>query len=334
MADRELLYVLSDTSAPGVIYSPNSPPPAKRLLALDLGAEGKLRAEIAPEKGLRISGPPVVADERVYVPVRDSAAGGRIAIACYVRTTGRQLWQAPVASMIGETEPAETDLIVYGEGMLYLPTDGGVITAVRASDGQVMWARTYQRGTSTEPNDLSQVMSRERGAYLLTAGAFICGPSDAASLFALDPTTGRVLWENREAWDVEQLLGVVEDRLVATGRQLWLIDPTSGQTQFTWPDNAAANIAASGRGCIAGSEIFWPTKEQVYVFDATTAQQTRTPISLEDIGGVGGANLIPCGGGLIVATEKHLMLLGKPIAAKQAAEPAKPALTSWRPPVE
>ncbi|WP_442484739.1 outer membrane protein assembly factor BamB family protein [Aeoliella sp. SH292] len=334
MADDELLYVLSDTSAAGVIYSPNAPPPAKRLLALDLGAEGKHRVEIAPEKGLRISGPPVVIDQRVYVPVRDSAAGGRVAIACYVRTTGRQLWQAPVASMIGETEPAETDLIVYGEGMLYLPTDGGVITAVRASDGQVMWARTYQRGTTTEPNDLSQVATRERGAYLLADGTLICGPADAASLFALDPITGRVLWENREAWDIEQLLGVVEGRLVATGRQLWLIDPTSGRTQFAWPDNAAANITGSGRGCIAGSEIFWPTKEHVYAFDAKTAQQSRTPISLEDVDLVGGANLIPCSEGLIVATEKHLTLLGKPLAAKQPAEPAKPALSFWRPPVE
>lgn len=335
MAGGELLYVLSDTVPGGAVFSPNAPPPAKRLLALDLGAEGKLRLEIAPERGLRISGPPVVAGERVYVPMRDSTAGGRVAIACHVRTTGRQLWQAPVASIVGEMEPTESDLLIYGEGMLYLPTEGGVITAVRAVDGKVVWARTYQRGTSTEPNDLTQVATRERGAYLLASGALVCAPADAASLFALDPLTGRVLWVNRDVWNAEQLLGVIENRLVVTGRQLWFVDLTTGRTQFAWPDNVAAGITGSGRGCIAGTEVFWPTEEQIMVIDAITGQQSRSPIALSEIGGTGGANLIPCGDGLLVATEKYLTLLGKPAQPANQPEVApKPVLSFHQPPVE
>ena len=53
------------------------------------------------------------------------------------------------------------------------------------------------------------------------------------------------------------------------------------------------------RGVLAGSEIFWPTRNEIVVLDSKTGSQTRPPISLSPI--VGGANLVASRGRLIVA---------------------------------
>lgn len=320
-----LYHVTSEDSRTGA--------PQYRLEATDLSAEGKLRLQIEAGEGREFSGPPVVTEEHIYLPLRDASAGGRIAMACYARTTGRPLWHSEVASITADGAD-QSDVLVAGEGMLYLSTDAGVIVAVRASDGRVMWARTYKRWNSIKPNDLSQVTSRQHGTAMFAPGALVCMPSDSPSLFALDPVSGRTLWVNDQAWSVDQLLGVAAGRLIASGRELWMIDPATGQTEFQWPDSPAAGVTGSGRGCLAGDEVFWPTERSIHVFSAATGQQTRNPIALDNLGGVGGANLIPCGDGLLVATKKELILLGDkpPVAPK--TPPAEPKLSQSLPPTD
>ncbi|WP_425398373.1 PQQ-binding-like beta-propeller repeat protein [Aeoliella sp.] len=319
---------LAAMSGSMLYHAKSDGPQRQRLEAIDLDAEGKLRLEIGLGESNQLSGPPVVTDQHLYLPLREAAAGGRIEIACYARNTGRQLWQAAVASVAADASTA-ADLLVMGEGMLYLSTEGGVIVAVRASDGRVMWARTYERKNSTKPNDLTQVASRSHGAAMLAEGALVCAPADSPTMFALDPVSGRTLWTNDQAWDVDHLLGAASGRLIATGRQLWMIDPVTGETQFVWPDNKAVDITSSGRGCIAGDEIFWPTERAIYVFDSRTGQQSRNPIALDKLGGVGGANLVPCGDGLLVATKSELILLGDKPPAEEKPEP-KPTTLSQR----
>ena len=46
-----------------------------------------------------------------------------------------------------------------------------------------------------------------------------------------------------------------------------------------------------GRGVVAGDEIFWPTRNEIYVFDALTGARTRPPIDLSSVSD-GGANLV------------------------------------------
>ncbi len=150
--------------------------------------------------------------------------------------------------------------------------------------------------------------------------------ADAAAMFALEPATGRVLWVNHQAYDVTHLLGAVDGRLIATGRQLWMLDAVTGRTDFAWPDSPAAGVTGRGRGCLAGREIFWPTEQAIYTFDIATGQQTRSPIPLDELGGQGGANVVPCGKGLLVATENRLTLFGAEIVPQEDANPPAPAL--------
>lgn len=285
-------------------------PQGIRVVARDLAAEGKLRSEIIATKGQRFTGPPVMLGDRIFLPVQTIDSSGLLAVACYSPTSGRLLWQTAVASITANAErPA--DMLIAGSGKVYLPTDAGVVVALDAIDGQVAWARSYARGSSHAPNDLSQVSARSHGSYLLTAQALVCAPVDCPVIYALDPASGQLLWTNQQAWNVEHLLGISAGRLVATGGQLWMLDPVSGATQFVWPDAVGAGATGSGRGCLAGGELFWPTKKVIYAFDVNSGQQSRKPIPLAPLGDEGGASVTPCGDGLLVATQGQLTLLGR-----------------------
>jgi len=323
--DGSLVYAIlgprekSDRQRPPL---PPSATPSRRLLVLDLAAEGKLKLEIAPDEGCRFSGPAVIDGDWLYLPLREKETSARLLIACYARSTGRQRWRSAICSFTGSTG-RETDLLTLGDGLLFANTNAGVIAAVRKQDGQFAWVRTYPRGASTYPNDLSTVLPRPPGPCLFAGGALVCAPPDAPALFALDPASGKVLWTNEAAFDVTHLLGVAGETVVATGRRLWRIDVVSGQSQSVWPESLGAGIEGNGRGCLAGDEVFWPTKEAIYTFHVKTGQPTRVPLFTPKLTG-DRVNLIPLGEQLLLATRNQLTLLG-PGTPASATNPGVPA---------
>ena len=54
-----------------------------------------------------------------------------------------------------------------------------------------------------------------------------------------------------------------------------------------------------GRGILAGSAVYWPTRERIYVFDQYSGQQVRQPIELAALGLQGG-NLVIDDGVLLI----------------------------------
>jgi hypothetical protein len=78
-----------------------------------------------------------------------------------------------------------------------------------------------------------------------------------------------------------------------------------------------------GRGVIAGNEVFWPTRDTIYVLDVVRGERTRSPLSLTSFS-EGGANLAAAHGHLIVASHDKLMALGpQPFANPNAAAPTE-----------
>ncbi len=61
-----------------------------------------------------------------------------------------------------------------------------------------------------------------------------------------------------------------------------------------------------GRGVLAGSEIYWPTRERIYVFDQGSGRQVRQPIELAALG-VQGGNLVIHDGVMLVASADELV---------------------------
>ena len=61
-----------------------------------------------------------------------------------------------------------------------------------------------------------------------------------------------------------------------------------------------------GRGVLAGSEVYWPTRERIYVFDQGSGRQVRQPIELAALG-VQGGNLVIHDGVLLIASADELV---------------------------
>ncbi|QDU55261.1 outer membrane protein assembly factor BamB family protein [Aeoliella mucimassa] len=302
----DLLYAVTLPKANATIRS-SAAPATKHLMVLDLSAEGKLELEIEPDEGTQFVTAPLVTDDYIYLVEQHTEQGGQVSVACFARTTGRNVWRTPVCAISGEGASLSSDALTQVEDKLVLAAPGLVVT-VDAITGRMKWARKYERARSTAPDDLALVGTRTRGAVLATSEGIVCAPVDAAGMFALDSETGQTLWYNAQPWDVEYVLGVVENRLIAAGNQLWILDATTGQRLSQWPHPMDGNLVLRGRACMAGDEVFCPTKDAIHTFNVRTSQPSRVPIPLETDEG---ANLTVCGQGLLVTTDEFILFLGK-----------------------
>src|SRR5262249_14683806 len=151
---------------------------------------------------------------------------------------------------------------------------------------------------------------RDPSPCLSHNGLLIVAPADAQAILAFDSLTGKIVWRQDELPDALNLLGVIYNRLIVAGQRLACLDFETGQMNWVWPDSATAGIRGMGRGLIAGEEIFWPTRNQIYVISALSGAQSRSPIDLAPL--AGGANLAAAQDCLVVAGYDRLTVLGSP----------------------
>jgi hypothetical protein len=128
---------------------------------------------------------------------------------------------------------------------------------------------------------------------------------DSRDVFALDSSTGSLLWRTSKAADVRHLLGVSGENLIASGRHLWWIDARTGQIRWRWPDTPHTGEIGRGRGVIAGSDVLWPTQQHIHTFDIQTMRPAREPLDWGVLGATPG-NLLIAGDHLVVATADRL----------------------------
>ena len=153
---------------------------------------------------------------------------------------------------------------------------------------------------------------RDLNPCLFDHGTLLVAPTDTPAVLALDAANGQILWQSGfEVEDVQYLLGVVGDQLLAGGQRLYWIGLNSaerGRVKHLWPEGAER--PGYGRGILAGDAVYWPTREKIYVFDQKTAQ----PRKVLDLAawGLHGGNLVAGGGRLFIATATELVALGPP----------------------
>lgn len=128
----------------------------------------------------------------------------------------------------------------------------------------------------------------------------------------MDAATGQMLWQTGpEVEDAVHLLGVWEDRLIATGERVYGIattGPRRGQVVFRWPDGP--DRLGYGRGLLANGRICWPTRDSIHLLDARTGEPIRE-ILLRPLD-TGGGNLLVADGQWLITTEQEIICLGSP----------------------
>jgi outer membrane protein assembly factor BamB len=261
-------------------------------------------------------------------------------VACFDAFQGRLLWRRFLcaAETLGAQRPYELthNLLTLDQGRLFYNSNMGVVAALRASGGDIEWLSTYPRVSlqDDDPDRNDQYRFRDLTPCLVCGDFVFVAPMDCDRIFALDATTGHPLWmtERERAADAIHLLGVGADTLLVSGNYLYWLDRYTGRLvgQYPLPRKAAPgharpNPRGFGRGLLAGSHVYWPTREAIFVFERqmVRSQRGREPVLVREIPlvprGATGGNLVIADGVLLVATADRLYAFnetGKPDHAR------------------
>lgn len=290
---------------------------AGQLICLDLTAQGRLcwKPIVPDDDKWSFEGAPVVEGTNLYVAMRKSDVCPQEHIACFDAETGHRKWRTLICAAEtpagGLAEEMTHNLLTLEEGTLYCNTNLGAVAAVSAADGQTQWITLYTRAKRAIPFGEGRRAAhfyRDLNPCVYHRGLLMVAPSDCEEIFAVDASSGRLVWETHLAEDTVHLLGVGAGNLLASGDRLWWIDAAGGKVVGRWPDETPHGY---GRGVLTDGRVYWPTREALYVFDQklSSRQQVaplRDPIPLAEIRQASGGNLIPADGMLLIAAANKI----------------------------
>ena len=297
---------------------------------LDLAAEGKLLWRAAPaEERWSFEGSPLCDGVRVFVGMRRSDVRPQAHVACLDARTGQLLWRRLVCSSEtpaqGQWDEITHNLLCLHEDTLYYNTNLGAVAALDAASGHIDWLTVYPRAKSGDLSQRATHFYRDLTPCVYDRGRLYVAPSDAPPVFALDAASGLLLWKAETSSDAPiHLLGVAGGHLWASGEKLWWFDAVTGIRDGWWPEGENPSPKSRGRGALVADKVYWPTVNEIFLFDQRSGLQVRQPIVLSVRGGqsvrLTGGNLLVSGGYLFIVTSDGLFALDQHSGPKLADE--------------
>jgi hypothetical protein len=297
------------------------------LVGLDLRREGALLpgfpiALSESEWGkAEFEGSPIVVGDAICVVVTErTASQWQRRVAAFDRIDGRTLWVSPILAGSNpagyETAHGVTQVrLSCLEDRLVVDTGLGVIAALEADQGELVWMATYPRSSEQVTSSGTQAPFRQRDPPppLLVADQVVVAPCDTPDLISLDWETGQLRWisEAGVCRHVVHLLGATDRHWVVSGdRVLWL-DRYSGRLEGLYPDVLEPEGGGRGRGLLAGEQVVFPMSGSLKVLAAPTPPENQVAVLGQvDLGvrGMQGANLFRSSDWLILATPSRWLL--------------------------
>lgn len=329
--DGDRLYAKLGPQATALPLSDRREPlPGGYLTALDLQADKKRLFEIRFDQspwgeGWAVEGVPLAADGRLYVALRQQdGVRTQFHVVAFDSKRGELVWQRFIAAaetfQQGATIEYTQNLLSLDEGTLYLNTNRGAIAALRARDGQIHWVTRYPQVAADDGEAAVREPSPGRGLTpcVIHQGLVFAAPADSDCVFALEAASGLLRWATPRGVvaDIQFLLGVGQGNLLVSGDRLVWIDAASGDIKGRFPATVDGALRGTGRGVLAGTQVYWPTRDRIYVFDQGGPQPTRQPIELAPLG--------LTGGNLVIARDLLLIAAADRLSAFNAGGPATP----------
>jgi outer membrane protein assembly factor BamB len=334
----ECLYARMGSPISGRINprSPSETDSLSYIVGLDLGKQGSLlpgfplRLDASEWMNAEFDGPPQIWGELLLVAVaeRDNV-GIRRRVVAFDRLSGQLIWKSEVLA-IGSIEGSDRanlishQMLTLAGGRLYYNTNLGVIACLNPLSGETEWLVSYSRPASAQAYPRpDRFRYRDLTPCIVSGGLVYCAPQDTPEVFALDTTSGDLVWstDDNQAADAIHMLGVHEDCLILSGDRLVWLDRLNGQVRGRFPAgttpgtaNGLPNPRGLGRGQIAGGRVFWPVAGEIFVFPANLRsgpqQVDRPPISERIVvgtRGTEGGNLLFSDGWMFITSPSWLM---------------------------
>ncbi len=297
------------------------------VVGLDLELEGKLLEGFplrSPGDHWTFEGTPVSDGDSIYLLLRyRDEVRSQFHIACYSIQSGRQRWRQQVCAAAmpsrGRWQERSHHLLTLHEGTLFCSPGAGMVASVSCRDGRIHWITSYPRSPLETGNarQTGRHFFRDLTPPLVDKSTLLCAPPDSDRLFALDLSSGRLIWQTASgvAEDAKYLLGVVQGELVASGDRLYWFDVYNGKVREQFPrlgsravDQPRPEPAGWGRGLVAAGRIYWPLEDKIVVFEKGPGEvgwQQKQEINLA-VRSASGGNLVPWGNRLLIATPDQL----------------------------
>lgn len=264
-------------------------------------------------------GTPLVANGRVYVSARRGTPEDEIAVACFDAASSQLLWQQRICSNLNtvfdRSSLLDHRLLTLGDGRLFLTTGTGAIASLDAETGKLLWVVTYDNGARTADRRttfLDESNHPARNGLLPCVyhrGTVYAAAPDANRLFALDATTGQLVWQSEQAageW-LRHLLGVVGDRLIACGNQLVAFDIHTGATAWRI-SHPNPDAWTHGRGILTDRSVYWPLRNEIVRVSIRSGEiQRRFQLTKSD--GLQGGHLLIVGDRMLVVAHDRISVL-------------------------
>ena len=294
---------------------------ASSIAVLDLYREGRLLGGFPwhPQspvwENLEVEGSPIVVDELVYVGLtRRDGVLTQSFVGC-LDLSGRPRWLSPL--LAESRQPASENglrishaQVSYDQGRLFYQASLGSVACL-SCDGQVLWLTTYPRAELADrrysrfrPAEARQLMEA-----IAVGDQVYVAPADCDRVFALSRNTGQPIWATApgEAADALFFLGKVEGNIILSGDRLYWIDCLTGQIRAAFPAGTSqqvgglrANPHGVGRAVLDRERVYFPTRETIFVFDATF------PIGRVEPGMVQKIDLVNLGQHQLITGASHL----------------------------
>lgn len=290
------------------------------LVCLDL-ARGEGKAvwsidddEITVDGGhWTFEGSPIAGNGRVYVSIYRGKPRPQANVICLDADTGRLLWNRRVCIGMeilgGDVHEIRQELLTLAEDRLYYTTNLGAIAALDAQQGGLRWVAVYPHVDAEKIWAFNKRQAHGPNPCLYYEGVVFAAPTDSGRVFAFDADTGAVKWSRELKGGARALLGVGQGRLILSGDQLWALDAETGN--MVWPTLDSGSFSTDpeargwGRGILAADVVYWPTREEILVFDQADGTLRRR-INLVQPHHQSGGNLIVANGMLLVAATTRL----------------------------
>jgi len=272
---------------------------ASRIIALDavtgeqVWERGRTGDVEDPLGSVSFRAAPVPVGDKLWVAVVDHRD---LYMAVLDPTDGSLLDMVSLCAMPsgGPARDLSSELAV-ADGLVYLPTEFGVLFAMDAGDRSVHWAMRYGDGPD-RPTALARVHrgmavgarqgdvdadSEGLGVWLtsppiVAGGLVLLAPTDHAALMAFSAAFGTHAWSSEVA-GTSYLIGADEHHVWLGGRSIACVSLVDGSA--VWSHTLEG--APSGRAVLSGNEVHVPTADGLVTLSAKEGSVTARQILTE-----------------------------------------------------